>query len=202
MNKQTQLLLSSWKNYKTVESWTLRSKMRREEYIVVFTTQLILDNYCILYLLNYAHSLAAFHYSVPYGARPTFHGQWIQKRSPVELPTGARQAVGFLPISKRRSPTPSLYKPFPFLSVHQSDLNRGPIHIKTHLLELLSLFCRSQTTISISDSCSSFSKIKSATSYSTSTCNQLCMTSKFARPAPLHVSCDKIPNLLIDLLPF
>jgi len=26
-------------------------KMRREEYIVVFTTQLILDNYCILYLL-------------------------------------------------------------------------------------------------------------------------------------------------------
>ena len=126
MNKQTQLLLSSWKNYKTFaplfSTRILDAALKNEKGRIYSGFHYAINIGYLLYpvFANYAHSLAAFHYSVPSGARPTFHGPWIRKRSPVELPTGARQAIGFLPISKRRSPTPSLYKPIPFLSVHQT----------------------------------------------------------------------------------
>jgi hypothetical protein len=103
--------------------------MRREEYIVVFTTQLILDNNCILYLLitltRWQLSLLSALWRSPNFSLP-MDPETVARGTSHEN----RQAIGFLPISERRSPRSSLYKPFPFLSVHHSDLNCGPINTK------------------------------------------------------------------------
>jgi hypothetical protein len=114
---------------------------------VVFTTQLILDNYCILYLLITLTRWQPFTTQCPmafaqlFMARGSGNGRpWNCPRAPAKQLASCRHAIGFLPIGKRRSPTPKLYKPFPFLPVHHSDLNCGPINNLNSLARVIVSF--------------------------------------------------------------